>query len=304
MKKTILAVLAVYLLPVVASAQYMGPGYFMSHNGKEAPVVKSMKRDSKKFWKGVSEAVKGSSNSHTTGGTGGYTPPVSSAALNDFREWCEECQQGVPHVHPNTTGGAGYVPSLPTSFYKAAEEANAAAAQEAKTQEEKTSHVFTSPWGIVYSPFEVYGYCWGIYEASIENPEAANSEQGRAVTGFCSNVIDRLSSTMNTCPNPEMVAPAKAKAKSWFHKNVVEPYLSGYESQANSYRIQSEAMHETAEDVSAWWKKNVTDNYIAGYQSQAKGYMLQSEAMGETAREVANWFAKQWEQFTDWLCGD
>ena len=302
MKKAFLMSLSVLLLPVVMYAQTPrttgGAGYIppAPSSGFQKKVVKKVKKAFTPSTSAVTPV--------TTGGTGGYMPPVSSAALNDFREWCEECQQGVPHVHPNTTGGAGYVPSLPTSFYKAAEEANAAAAQEAKTQEEKTSHVFTSPWGIVYSPFEVYGYCWGIYEASIENPEAADSEQGRAVTGFCSNVIDRLSSTMNTCPNPEMVAPAKAKAKSWFHKNVVEPYLSGYESQAKGYMLQSEAMHETAEEVGAWWQKNVTDNYIAGYQSQAKSYMLQSEAMGETAREVGNWFAKQWEQFTDWLCGD
>ncbi len=302
MKKALLMSLSVLLLPVVMYAQTPrttgGAGYIppAPSSGFQKKVVKKVKKALTPSTSAVTPV--------TTGGTGGYMPPVSSAALNDFREWCEECQQGVPHMHPNTTGGAGYVPSLPTSFYKAAEEANAAAAQEAKTQEEKTSHVFTSPWGTTYTPYQVYSYCWGIYEASIENPEAAGSEQGRAVVGFCANAVDGLSATMTSCPNPETVAQGKEEAKSWFYKNVVEPYLSGYESQANGYRIQSEAMHETAEEVGAWWQKNVTDNYIAGYESQAKGYMIQSEAMGKTAREIGDWFAKQWEEFTDWLCGD
>lgn len=242
MRKSLLMVLAVLLLPAVASAQYWGynPG---AHNPDK------IQKDVSKAW-------------------------------SDIRGFFSDLFSSSSSVRPNTTSGAGYIPpaSYPRTtsnqstdsqadrsgsfFARVLEKANAEAATEAQEAE----RTFTSPWGSVYTQSQVYGYCLGIYEAS-KSSGVIESDNAKAALSACDKAVDVLAESMNSCPNPETVAPAKEAGKSW-------------------------------------WQKNVSDPYFSGYDAVGRSYMIQSEAMGKTAEEISDWFCEKWEQFTDWLCGD
>ncbi len=249
MKKTLLMLLVALLLPIAASAQYVGYNP-AAHNPDNQARIWS---DIQDFFSGLFSSSGSTAHPHTTGGAG-YVPPVSSSSLQEFQEWCEDCQKNTPHVHPHTTGGAGYVPSLPSSFYDAVDSANKEAASEAQ-KEERT---FSSPWGSVYTQTQIYGYCLGILEGYAVNGPI-ESEKGREALTNCDKAVDVLSGTMKSCPNPETVAPAKEAGKNWWQKNVVAPYIQGNESVAASYQIQGKAITETIEDIGNWcsekWKQ-------------------------------------------------
>ena len=264
MKKTLLMLLVALLLPIVASAQYVGYNP-AAHNPDNQARIWS---DIQDFFSGLFSSSSSTAHPHTTGGAGyvppvsssslqefqewcedcqkntphvhphttggaGYVPPVSSSSLQEFQEWCEDCQKNTPHVHPHTTGGAGYVPSLPSSFYGAVDRANKDAASEAQ-KEERT---FSSPWGSVYTQTQIYGYCLGILEGYYAINGPIEFEKAREALTNCDKAVDVLSGTMKSCPNPETVAPAKEAGKNWWQKNVVAPYIQGNESVAASYTI-------------------------------------------------------------------
>lgn len=255
MRKSLLMVLAVLLLPAVASAQYWGynPG---AHNPDK------IHKDVSKAW-------------------------------SEIRGFFRDVFSSSSSVRPNTTSGAGYIPpaSYPRTtsnqstdsqadrsgsfFARVLEKANAEAAKKARRDQLFPQGIGggvldPSPWN-ANLPTEdtlplIYGYCWGIYDASKATGNI-ESDNAKAALAACDQAVDVLAESMNSCPNPETVAPAREAGRSW-------------------------------------WQKNVSDPYFAGYDAVGRSYMIQSKAMGKTAEEIGDWFCEKWKQLTDWICGN
>lgn len=237
---------------------------------------------------------------HTTGGAVGYVPEYHGnpnkvaekveGAVGGFLEGCAHCVSGAAHFH--TTGGAvGYVP--PVSFQTALERANANAAQKSQaTQATQES----APWELFYIPAQKYGFCWGIYDALHETPQEVDSLQGKAALQFCTELVDSLAVSENSCPasdrpTSQVMEDAREEGKNWWKENVVESYVEGYNHVAQSYMAQAEATHQATQNLTAICEAAAQD-YVEGYNHVAQSYMAQADAVHQTNQKIGAWCRK------------